>query len=257
MKKITTIFLALLIISGISYSQKKFTLSFFGGYSMPVADLKGDFPDTLGNTGLDFSKSKTLLTSKGFNGGIRFKYIVDTTGSARITGSLNYNSFSGSVDYPKQSITYNNRVGIFSISAGIEYAVNPEKKIVPYGGLELAVNFFSGKIEGSGDTTFIQNRKSETRFGVIANAGAEFRLWQNSGLIIGAKYSMTNLIGKKTETTTTASNNVDAEEQGSGFFNELPLNDEETSTNPDGKTLNFLQFYAGIYFNFGSLLSSK
>jgi len=252
MKKITIIFLALLFISGLSFSQKKITLSFYGGYTLPVADLKGDFPDTDSN-GINFSKQKTLLTSNGFNGGIQGKYVVDSSGSARVTAGLNYNSFSGSADYG--SISYKNKVSIFTISAGIEYAMNPKNKIVPFGGLDLAANFFSGKVEGSGDTTFIQNRKTETRFGVIANAGVELRFWKQSGLIVGVKYALTNLIGKSTSSTTSSTIN-DAEEEGSSSFNELPLNDKETSSNTD-KTLNYVQFYVGFSFNFGSLTGTK
>lgn len=42
------------------------------------------------------------------------------------------------------------------------------------------MNFYSGKIEASGDTTLIIQRKSESRFGVIANAGADIKLNKKS-----------------------------------------------------------------------------
>ena len=69
---------------------------------MPVADLKGDFPDTLGTSLLDFNKSSTLLTSSGFNIGAIGKYCVDTTGKAKLTAGFNYNSFSGKQGLPKK-----------------------------------------------------------------------------------------------------------------------------------------------------------
>ena len=88
-----------------------------GGYSLPLADLKGDFPDTLGTSLLDFNKSSTLLTKSGFNIGVIGKYCVDTLGKAKITAGLNYNSFFGSKDYTRTSatLTYRNKVYRFNI----------------------------------------------------------------------------------------------------------------------------------------------
>src|SRR5512139_1031370 len=140
MKKLLLLFPVLLLLIEFSFSQNKFNVNLYGGYTLPVADLKGDFPDTLGTSLLDFNKSKTLLTSYGINFGIQGKYAVDSSSSQRITAGFNYNSFTGSVDYPRPSgevLTYKNKVSIFTVSAGIEYAINPRKKIVPHIGLEL------------------------------------------------------------------------------------------------------------------------
>lgn len=237
-------------------SQTKWNLTFTGGYTLPVADLKGSFPDTLPETSLlNFEKSGTLLTSGGFNIGAIAKYCVDTTGKARITGGFNYNSLSGSHDYSRNpgTLTYKNKVNIFTISLGAEYGLFPKKKINPYIGLDLAVNFYSGKIEASGDSSFTIQRKSESRFGVIANAGADIKLNKSIGMVVGVKYALTNLIGKKTETVTITTPLTDDEDPGSTSTKELGLNDEENSNNPS-KTLNYLQFYAGISFYFGEIL---
>jgi len=238
-----------------SFSQTKFNLSVYGGYSLPVADLKGDFPDTLGN-GISFAKSPSLLTSSGFNLGATGKYSVDTTGNAKVTVSLGYNTFSGSQDYsrPTGTLTYKNKVNIFSISAGIEYYLFPKKKVSPYGGLDLAANFFSGNITSSGDSSRTLTRKSETRFGIIATGGVVLMIGKNTGITLGVKYALANLIGKKSELTTTIINpNIDIEEEGSSSLYELPLNDEE-NVNNRGKILNYLQFFAGVSFNFGKAL---
>jgi len=248
------IFLALFLVYTSSLtSQTKLNLTVFGGYSMPVADLKGEFPDTMGTNLLNFDKSSTLLTSSGFNIGAIGKYAVDTLGKARLTAGFNYNTFSGSKDYPRTgaTLTYKNKVNIFTISAGAEYGFFPKKKFNPFVGLDLAINFYSGKIEASGDSTFNLQRKSESRFGVVANGGVDIKLNKSIGVVIGVKYALTNLIGKKTEIQTTTSNTLtDDEETGTSSFRELGLNDEENSTNP-AKTLNYLQFYAGISFYFG------
>jgi|SRR4030095_9300929 hypothetical protein len=253
MKNIFVLVLVLLLVTQASFSQQKFTVNIFGGYTLPVADLQGTFPDTLG-TGLDFRKSKTLLTTYGINFGAQGKYVVDSIGSARITVGANYNSFTGSKDYSRPSgvITYKNKVNLFTLSAGAEYAINPKAKYVPFLGLDLAANFYGGKIEGSGDTNFVVNRKSETRFGIIAGGGVEFKLWKSGGIVLGVKYALTNLIGRESEISTTI-NPIDIEEEGSGSSNEIPLNDAATSISQD-KSLNYVQFYLGISINFGKKL---
>ena len=255
MPKVLYIFTALLFFAVFNiYSQPKFIVNLYGGYTLPVSDLSGDFPDTLGSSGaLDMKKSSTLLTSSGFNIGAVGKYAVDTSGKARLTVSLNNNSLSGSKDYSTPTgriINYKNKVNIFTISAGVEYSFNPAKKINPFLGLDLAANFYSGKVEASGDTVILQNRKSESRFGVIATGGVDINLNNNIGIVIGVKYALTNLFGKKTELTTTITPILDIEEEGSGTFEEIPLNDAETSTN-QSKTLNYVQFYAGLSLYFG------
>lgn len=248
---------ALFVILTVSdYAQTKMNLTVYGGYTLPAADLMGDFPDTLGTELLNFDKSSTLLTKSGFNIGAIGKYAVDTLGKARVTAGFNYNSFSGSKDYPRSgaTLTYKNKVNIFTISLGAEYSFFPKKKINPFAGLDLAMNFYSGKIEASGDTTFNLQRKSESRFGVIANAGVDIKLNKSIGAVIGVKYALTNLIGKKTDITTTSTNTLtDDEETGSSSLREVGLNDEE-STNNRAKSLVYIQFYAGISFYFGQVL---
>ncbi|MEO8512375.1 MAG: OmpW family outer membrane protein [Ignavibacteria bacterium] len=247
---------ALFIIFNISISsQTKYSLSFFGGYSMPLADLKGDFPDTVGTTLLNFNKSSTLLTKSGFNFGVIGKMCIDTLGKAKVTGGFTYNSFTGSKDYPRTGalLTYKNKVNIFTISAGAQYSFFPKKKFDPFVGLDLAANFFSGEITANGDSSFTIKRKSEARFGIIANAGLDIKLNKSIGAVIGVKYSLTNLIGKKTDIITTSTTITDIEQTGSSSLNELGLNDEESSNNTS-KTLYYLQIYAGITFYFGELI---
>ena len=258
MKNLLVIITALvLVFSAQVNSQTKYSVSFYGGYTLPVADLAGDFPDTLGTSLLDFNKASTLLTSSGFNIGAIGKYCVDTLGKAKLTAGLNYGSFSGSKDYqrPGGVLTYKNKVNIFTLSLGAEYNLLPKKKVNPFIGLELAANFYSGKIEASGDTVKTYNRKSESRFGVIANAGAELKLSKSISAIFGVKYALTNLFGKKTEVTTTSTTNLtDADEEGgTSSLNEIPLNDADYNNNK-AKSLNYVQFYAGITFHFGDLI---
>ena len=172
-----------------------------------------------------------------------------------MTAGADYNTFTGNKEYPTQ--TYKNRVNIFTFYAGIEYDINPSRKFVPFIGLDLTVNFFSGKTEGSGDSTSIKNRKSETRFGIIAGAGVDIKMWQSAGIIFGVKYSLANLIGKKSETITTGSQTQTDDEQGNtSGISEIPLNDETISGN-QGKSINYIQIYLGISYYFGKKLGRR
>lgn len=256
MKHITFILSALFFVLTVSiFGQTKMNLTIYGGYTLPVADLKGTFPDTLGSALLDFEKSSSLLTSSGFNIGAIGKYCVDTLGKARLTAGFNYNSFSGTKDYPRSgaTLTYKNKVNIFTISVGAEYGFFPKKKVNPFIGLDLAMNFFSGKIEASGDSTFSIQRKSESRLGIVVNGGADIKLNKSIGAVVGVKYGLTNLIGKKTDITTTSTLQTDDEQTGSSSLREIGLNDEESS-NVKSKSLYYIQFYAGLSFYFGEVL---
>lgn len=238
-------------------SQTKFNVNIYGGYSLPVGELKGDFPDSLNSSGsLDFTKSRTLLTKTGFNFGATGKYVADTTGHARLTAGFNYSSFKGSKDYSRTAgiTSFKNSVGIFTISVGAEYSLSPKDKVNPFAGLDLSVNIFSGKIEASGDTAYIIDRKSETRFGVVATGGVDIKLNKNIGIVIGIKYVFANLIGRKTETASTNGNSItDDEEGGTIALIEIPLNDDETSSNKS-KTINYIQFYTGLSLYLGNLI---
>lgn len=240
-------------------SQSKFQLQFHGGYSHPTSDMEGVFPDTLGTDNkLDFTTARTLLTKKGFHFGTAFKFAVDTVGNAKLTGGLNYSSFSGSKEYPipfKPTRIYKSTVTIFTISAGAEYSFTPDKRVNPFAGVELAANFFGGNIKADGDTSFVIDRSQETRLGITAGAGLNININKKISVVIGVKYSFANLIGKSSESTetTTTGNNTDIGETGTVAVFELPLNDGALGRN-DSKTFTYFQFYGGISFSLGKML---
>lgn len=256
MKRTIYILLALFFITqNHIFSQSRLKFDFYGGYSIPLAELKGDFPDTLGSTLLDFTKSPTLLTKNGYNFGVTGKYVIDTSGKGSFTAGFSYNSFSGSKSYTTatQNIDYQNKVNIFSLFAGIQYNFNPKKKVNPFVGLELAANFFGGDIEATGDTAILIDRKSEDRFGAIVGAGIDFSLNDKFGLVLGVKYAFANLAGRKTESVSTSSNPVLDTEGNTGVtLTEVPLNDEQTSSNKS-KTINYIQLFLGFSADFGKI----
>lgn len=243
-----------LALQSFVYPQSRLKFDFYGGYSIPLAELKGEFPDTLGTSLLDFNRSTTLLTKSGYNFGVTGKYLIDTSGKGNFTAGFSYGSFSGSKNYTTvfQKVDYKNKVNIFSIFAGLQYNFNPKKKINPFVGLEFSANFFGGDIEATGDTLILIDRKSENRYGAIAGAGLDVNLNEKFGLVVGVKYAFTNLIGKKTESVTTGTGNLDTEGNTGGLVTELPLNDEQTSSNKS-KTLNYAQFFVGLSVDFSKL----
>ena len=252
---------AALLICSISYSQPKFTVSAFGGYSLPLSSLKGDFPSTLATGSIDFQNSNSYLLKSGFNGGVNGKYTVDSAGNDRITLSFTYNSFSQKRDYSMASGSLRsiaNTMGIFSVSAGLEYDFKPKGKVNPFLGIELAANFYSGSIAFSGDTLVTLNRTAESRYGVILNAGIEYRIKKNFGFIGGVKYALSNLIGKKSGTVSTqgTTGNTDTGTPGTTLTADIPLNDNDARTQLT-KSIISLQFYAGLFYNFGKSVSNK
>jgi outer membrane protein W len=255
MRKVLLLFAALFVsYSSVVVSQTKFNVNVYGGYTVPLGDLDGDFPSTLPASGkLDFTDTENLFTKNGFNFGALIKYVIDSSASARLTGGLNYTALNNSIEYARpngQRRGFNNKVNIFTFAAGIEYSFSPKKKVNPFIGLDLAANFFSGKVEGTGDTNFTITRKDEARFGFIGNLGVNFTVKNNFGFVVGVKYAVSNAIGKKTETVSTTNQNTDIEPEEGGNLNELPLNDAEAGINKS-KTLNYFQVYAGISINFG------
>jgi hypothetical protein len=262
MNRFLTFIIALLLVNivavNFSYSQSKWQFSLTGGYSLPVSDLKGSFADTLARTGgIDFTNQANYLVNKGYNVGITGRYTVDTSGTAIITAGMVYNWFSQTKDYSRPSgltRTFANKLNIFSFTAGAEYDIQPAKKVNPFIGLELAVNFFSGGIKGSGDTTFTIDRSSETRFGINANAGINIRIKKNFSIIIGAKYCFNNLFGKQHDNVTlTTPGNTDTEQNpGTSSITSLPLNDGGIGA-LQAKQIIHLQFYAGVSLSFGKV----
>lgn len=242
--------LILIFLLNYSYSQEKFSISAYGGYSLPLSDLKGDFPSLSSNEKINFFTYPDLLTSSGYNIGASFKYTYDSSAKGRLTGGLQISQFTGSGEYP--NLKYKNTINIFTVYGGAEFFLTQSNKTKPFIGGEITANFFSGKVEATGDTNFTANRKSESRFGLGINAGVEFVVSKTNSFSIGLKYHLANLLGRKTENITyTSAGNSDVPEDPVNFLlREIPLNDAETSSNRS-KSIHHLQLYVSISYSFG------
>ncbi len=246
MKKITVLLIVLMLgfSFGDSYAQK-FKLNVIGGYSLPLPDLKGTFPD-------DANSNKNPVPyymKNGFNVGGIGKYYFDKKNSIGMTLSLLYNSFSNTVEEsPIVVQSYYNlssakfKMNMFQIGLGGEYRVPVKGAVIPYFDLDLTASFFSGNYKETLISTGVESEytlKSATRFGFNVGAGVEFIASSKISFVVGGKYQYFNLIGKEDFTAPTTT--------------EFSLNDKEYSTtlygSSDARNIMALQIYGGINFN--------
>lgn len=247
MKKITVLLIVLMLglSFGDSYAQK-FKLNVIGGYSLPLPDLKGTFPD-------DANANKNpmpYMMKNGFNVGGIGKYYFDKKNSIGMTLSLLYNSFSNTVEESpivvqsgKNLSSAKFKMNMFQIGLGGEYRVPVKGAVIPFFDLDLTASFFSGNNKETLISTGIETEytlKSATRFGFNVGAGVEFIASSKISFVVGGKYQYFNLIGKEDYAARTGT--------------EYSLNDKEYSNtledgSSDARNIMALQIYGGINFN--------
>lgn len=222
----------------------QYSISLTGGYSMPMPDLKGTYPS---------DTNSSYLQKSGFNLGADGKWYLGKTRNFGVTFSLGYNMFSsGNINAAGSDTTRfktkSSKINFFKAAVGVEYAFKPKGKVNPFIGVEFTANFFSGKsksTKGTVETT--GTLKSASRFGLSFGAGVDIMLSKQIGIVIGGKYNMANLIGKKYDTTV-------------AITGEYRLNDGKHTAGAityASKKLNYLQFYAGITFYLGKPFKRK
>ncbi len=233
MKKLHFVLASFLIVFAISnlYSQNQITVHVTGGYDLPMQDFKG----TIG------SDTNNYVQKSGFNIGADGKYYLGKKRNVGITVSLSYNGFtSGTYTYPDGS-TLIYKINIFAAGLGVEYAFSPKGKANPFIGAEFTGNFFSGSstFTTSGGAATETSVNSASRFGVQFNGGVDIKFSKGVGAVIGIRYNLANLIGKKYDTTTTNINLNDASYTSS------------SGISVNAKNIGYLQFYGGVAFFFG------
>lgn len=225
-------------------SQPTATVQFIGGYSMPLGDYKGTFGDTRDQfTGNGNPDSNSYFMKSGINYGIFIKIPVKKQSPFSIKGGIAFNVFSQSKEYTEGtgSITVNLKQSLFGLTLGSEYDFGGRKsKIKPFFGAELSGTFFAGKYtEDYIDSVETYNLNAAFRLGVNIAGGVDVTLHNNLGVVVGAKYSFANLIGKSYEADSRTKYN---------------LNDDSFTLNNisyPSRNITFLQFYGGISFYFG------
>ncbi len=227
-----------------SLSQPSATVQFIGGYSMPLGDYTGTFGELRSQfTGNGNPDSGTYFMKPGVNYGIFLKFPVTKKSPFSIKGGIGFNGFAQSKEYTEStgSVKVDLSQSILGISIGGEYDIADRKsKIRPFAGIELSANFFSGKYtEDYTDSTETFEMKGAVRMGVNLSAGVDFVLHNNIGVLVGAKYSFANVIGKS----------YIADARKIYGLNDASYTSENRSY--PSRNITFLQLYGGMSFYFG------
>lgn len=225
-------------------AQPTGTVQFYGGYSMPLGDLKGEFGSTFDTwTGNGNPDTNTYFMKSGISYGIYVKFPVKRKSPVQVTGGVGFNVFSNSQ-------VYNDATGAADISLtqshlavvlGAEYNfAKPKTKFNPFIGAEAMVNVIGGKLtiifpEETKD--FSMN--STIRLGLQFGGGMDIVVHNNIGIVLGAKYAFANLVGKSFE---------------EDFGTKYNLGDAEHDLNGasyPSKNIQYLHLYGGMSFYFG------
>lgn len=245
MKYITALLILIAISTGnMTLSQPTATVQFIGGYSMPLGDYHGTFGDTRATfTGGGNPDSNSYFMKSGVNYGIFLKFPIARKSPFSIKAGVGFNAFGQSKEYTEStgSVTVDLSQSILGISIGGEYDIADRKsKFRPFVGVELSANFLSGKYtEDYIDSTETFDMKGAVRMGVNLSAGVDFVLHNNIGVLVGAKYSIANVIGKSylEDSRKTYGLNDDSYTVGNISY--------------PSRNITFLQLYGGMSFYFG------
>jgi opacity protein-like surface antigen len=244
LKKINTLVAILVLVFAVNglkaqtYPVPKFSFHITGGYTLPLPDLKGTYPNDLQS-----GKNPTPYFMKdGFNVGADGKYFVDKKSTFGIILSLTYtllNSGSiGTTDSTLGTGTFQSKINIFTIGLGAEYDFAPKRPANPFVNVQFTTNLFSGNTKFTSTGSFPSydySLSSATRFGFQFGAGVDVKLSKRIGVVIGGKYHYANVFGKDSTGSTSTT---------------YGLNDQETTVEK-AKKIPYLQFYAGVSFHFG------
>ena len=240
MKKLSAIFAILFVLFAVtsSFAQPQVTLHLTGGYNLPMGDLKGD----LSTRATDPAGTNNAYQKSGFNVGADGKYFLGKKRNVGITLSAGYQGFSsGTYTYTDNS-TLIIKVNDFAVGLGAEYDFMPKGKTNPFIGVEFVGNFLSGKgtYTSAGGTATDVTLNSASRFGFQGNLGLDFNLSKSVGAVLGLRYNLVNLIGKKSDTTGETSTSVN--------INDAAYTMGSVSYN--AANYSYLSIYAGVSFYF-------
>lgn len=228
------------------------TIHLMGGYSLPLPDLKGGLSEYGDTTVLD---PDTYHMKGGYNFGADGHIAIGKKRQFRVVISAGYVSFGHSQDgyYFRPDSTADSstvrkldlKLSAVTVGVGVEWAFRPFETMNPFVGLDFTGHFYSGYVKFDPAPTNPNYHElklaSESRFGVAIGGGVDFAIGRAIGAVIGIKYNLQNLIGKKYDSTGTVAN-------------EIHLDDKEHTvgtTTVASKNISDLQFYGGVSFYFG------
>ena len=157
----------------------------------------------------------------------------------------------GNLLYNKTSGTSILALRVIHAGLGLQYLLNSRGSFLPFAGIEVNYSYIWGYYqqeptavlgnEGIHKTIF--DIKPATRGGIGIDIGVDYRISQNYGFVLGAKYKISNLLGKSSERTLPAGQNP-------GDINSMNLLDKSApgiNTNlSQSRNISYLQFYLGF-----------
>lgn len=192
MKKISAVTVIALVLTNnflnaqTTYILPKFLIQIYGGYSLPLAQLRGSLPD-----------SNAYLMNKGFHFGAAGKIKMSKKGYIMMVLSTAYQHFGGSQQSKVNNILTETSMNIFTLGVSLEYDFMPVNKINPYAVSDIKANFISGETHIN-DSTYTLN--STMRWGIGIGGGVEFRLSNTLGMTARLRYNIENLLGQDADT---------------------------------------------------------
>lgn len=219
------------------FSQPTATVNLTGGITFPLGALYAKFGDT--DTGFAPNGDETYYLTNGYSYGLFYKQGIGKKRQLRITGTLNFTFLGQTKDYPQETIKL--RQSFLSIGIGGEWNLAPKRTWWnPFVGAEVDVNIFGGYIQFIQPSATNQlNLNSTIRYGIGFGGGIDIQFHQSVGAIIGLKYCIANILGKKYEKQT-----------GTTYG----LNDAEHTYNNvsyPARNINVFQIYGGFSYYFG------
>jgi len=224
------------------YSQQAATVSLIGGYSFPLGILSQPFGDS--SNAIAPQSDKYYYLSYGYSYGVMFKEGLGKKRNIRITGSLVFTIMGQSKDYshPDQ-VSVKLRQSFLSLGLGAEWNLAPKRKMLnPFLGGEFDINLYGGSLQQVyASTTNTYNLSSTMRGGISFGGGVDFQFHQQIGALLGVKYYMANLIGKKTVGASGTNYGLD----------DGAHSDPTTGISYPARSINVFQIYAGFSYYFG------
>jgi hypothetical protein len=291
--KLLLTFLMLFFISSITYSQfDKFVFQLGAGIVNPDKQLRGNNyinydsgpyiyqnpGDTTRNAlyspgGFAFVDSSLIAKNYGAKTGFYIngtaKINVDKYETFRLIGTLSYsafNAFEGAksgytplLTYSQaylQPLSYDYNISNFGIGLGIEVApLSFTKLVTPFINGTFDFNFFNAKLSrttGPNDSTSISF--DGFRMGLNLGAGIEFKVSDQFGFCLGAKYDFGNLLFKNTDQIGLVEwgrTNANINDDGGSYISNLygALGDRyRANIKSDSKEMNWSSFYIAVNF---------
>ncbi|RPI14487.1 MAG: hypothetical protein EHM58_16375 [Ignavibacteriae bacterium] len=241
-------------------SQPKLIIQLSGGLALPMDQTKGNFSGMYvgyNTTGIDTSFLKSNMGADigfAFNGALKFG--IDKYGITRgiLTASFNsfFNNASGYLNengylFPAK---YDWNLNFANFGAGLEVAPLSKYKFTPFVNAAFVVTVMSANLRAQSSSIPDETNWLETvRLGVSGNAGIEIKTSKNFGIVVGANYTIHNLLFKDNDNFNHANfgkNEIGFNDKGGLYFSNMYEGGFSKPYVGSEKKLTSVSFYAGI-----------